>query len=207
MPLPTRYQLHPETLRIEPGLYAVSANLAYGLPWFVYDHPSAHLDPNRWGPWQCWFHAFSYFKDLTPIDRVGHSIFIYRITPDQALRLGALGDAVRSAHHIRDNRHAHVVHESFTRGSPSPCRSGPAGATQRSQGNAVGTPGRYGTIALKGRDRFTCGSSCPVPPFQGGHDLVIAAPSPERCPGLSCRASTGQRNGRLIHPPRCVSQR
>jgi Dolichyl-phosphate-mannose-protein mannosyltransferase len=68
--------------RLRPGLYAVSASLVRGLPWRVYDN-----HPTRWAPWEAKEHAFSYFEKLTPTDSIGHSIFIYRVTPEIAARL------------------------------------------------------------------------------------------------------------------------
>ncbi len=40
-------------------------------------------------PRSVWEEGFSYFQDLKPIDQIGHSILIYRVTPDQAERLSA----------------------------------------------------------------------------------------------------------------------
>ena len=69
--------------RLTPGLYAVSASLVQGLPWRVYD-PST----DAWGAaWQAEEHAFGYFRGLTPIDRIGHSILVYRVTAEQADRI------------------------------------------------------------------------------------------------------------------------
>ncbi len=86
--LPPRYSLNPDAMALEPGLYAVSASLVKGLPWRVYDSPWNGLDQNRWAPRQCWTNAFGYFRDLTPIDKVGHSIWIYRVSSEQAAALG-----------------------------------------------------------------------------------------------------------------------
>ena len=63
-----------------PGLYAVSASLVRGLPWRVYDR-------SRMAPFAAGQDAFGYFRTLTPIARVGHSIFVYRITPEDAERV------------------------------------------------------------------------------------------------------------------------
>jgi hypothetical protein len=82
-PLPSRDRLGPRMNRLEPGLYAVSASLLRGLPWRVYDN-----DPKRWAPYEAWFDAFSYFRELTPIGHVGYSIFLYRVTAADAERLG-----------------------------------------------------------------------------------------------------------------------
>ena len=77
--LPPRYR-QPRSSPLEPGLYAVSASLVRGLPWRVYD-------PSRWAPWDAGEEAFSYFAALRPIGHVGHSIFLYRVSPDDAARL------------------------------------------------------------------------------------------------------------------------
>ena len=72
-----------------PGLYAVSASLVRGLDWRVYDHARASPDerPARWAPFEAERGAFAYFKDLTPIDRIGYSIFLYRLDAADAARL------------------------------------------------------------------------------------------------------------------------
>lgn len=88
-PIP-RYVIKPDSLRLQPGLYAVSATLVKGLPWRVYDSPSQRFGPPRWAPYQAWFNAFSYFKKLTPIDKVGYSIWIYRVSPQDAERVNDL---------------------------------------------------------------------------------------------------------------------
>lgn len=72
-----------------PGLYAVSASLVKGLPWRVYG-------PERWAPLEARELAFSYFDGLEPIDRIGHSIHIYRVTEEDARRLGRLWGSTRS---------------------------------------------------------------------------------------------------------------
>ena len=89
-PIP-RYVLNPDSLRLQPGLYAVSATLVEGLPWRVYDNPSQQrFGTPRWAPYQTWFNAFSYFKKLTPIDKVGYSIWIYRVSLVDAERVNDL---------------------------------------------------------------------------------------------------------------------
>jgi hypothetical protein len=74
-----------------PGLYAVSASLVRGLPWRVYDsftlRPGDVDDARLWAPYEAGANAFQYFSELTPIDTIGHSIFIYRVSPDQASQL------------------------------------------------------------------------------------------------------------------------
>ena len=83
--LPPRYRGRMEDLKFEPGLYAVSATLVHGLPWRVYDD-----ELPTWAPRSVWVDGFSYFKELKPIDQIGHSILLYRVTPDQAERLSRL---------------------------------------------------------------------------------------------------------------------
>ncbi|MDR3639169.1 MAG: glycosyltransferase family 39 protein [Isosphaeraceae bacterium] len=67
----------------KPGLYAVSVSLMRGLPWRVYDAGS-------WAPWNAKEKAFAYFRQLKPIATVGNSIFLYRLTEDDAKRLAPL---------------------------------------------------------------------------------------------------------------------
>ena len=71
---------------LKPGLYAVSATLMRGLPWRVYD-PG---DPSR--AWSAaWdvrkLGGFGYFAELTPIAKVGHSIFVYELTQAECDRI------------------------------------------------------------------------------------------------------------------------
>lgn len=71
--------------RLTPGLYAVSATLLQGLPWRVYD-PSRRVWAGTWNTIED-EDPYGYFRRLTPIDRVGHSILIYRVTASQAARI------------------------------------------------------------------------------------------------------------------------
>lgn len=86
-PLPPRYLLDPDGFRLKPGLYAVSASLVQGLPWRVYESPFGIYDRTRWVPYGVWTNAFGYFRELTPFKKLGYSIFLYRVTPEQADRL------------------------------------------------------------------------------------------------------------------------
>lgn len=88
--LPPRYQLDPSAYRLEPGLYAVSATLVKGLPWRVYDSPWKGIGQDRWAPYQAWFGAFGYFDGLKPVAKVGGSIWIYRVSAEDARRLSAI---------------------------------------------------------------------------------------------------------------------
>ncbi|MEA2630724.1 MAG: hypothetical protein QOE66_943, partial [Chloroflexota bacterium] len=82
-PLQEPDQIRPRPARLEPGLYAVSASLVRGLPWRVYDN-------TRWRPYSAWIDAFGYFRALTPIERIGDSIFVYRVGGKDAARLAPL---------------------------------------------------------------------------------------------------------------------
>ena len=81
LPPRNRFGTRPE--RLEPGLYAVSASLVRGLPWRVYDNEG-------WLPYSVWTDAFSYFSSLKPIARIGHSIFVYRVSEEDAARLAPI---------------------------------------------------------------------------------------------------------------------
>jgi hypothetical protein len=52
-------------------------------------------DSDRWAPYNASSNAFSYFARLEPIARVGHSIFVYRLTPEQAAGLRPLWEPPR----------------------------------------------------------------------------------------------------------------
>jgi len=69
---------------LRPGYYAVSASILYGLPWRLYDNA-----PRAWDP--AWNvrkpDAFAYFRAFTPITRIGHSIYVYKLSQDDIDRL------------------------------------------------------------------------------------------------------------------------
>ncbi len=65
-----------------PGIYAVSASLAHGLPWRVYD-------PARWEPYSAELSAFDFFLKAEPVAKIGWSIFVYRLDEAQAAALEA----------------------------------------------------------------------------------------------------------------------
>ncbi len=70
---------------LRPGLYAVSASLVRGLGWRIYDPGNP---PLTWSPgWNAREGAFRYFAELTPIAKVGHSIFVYELTREQCDRI------------------------------------------------------------------------------------------------------------------------
>lgn len=77
---------------LTPGLYAVSASLMRGLPWRVYD-PNPSVVTQQW---RARAQAFAYFRQLTPIASIGHSIFVYRVTREDANRLAPLWDTPKS---------------------------------------------------------------------------------------------------------------
>jgi hypothetical protein len=66
----------------------VSATLVFGLPWRLYD--GARAFPDAWQPaWNAFQPgAFSYFSVFKPIHRVGHSIYIYKISEEEAEGIG-----------------------------------------------------------------------------------------------------------------------
>jgi Dolichyl-phosphate-mannose-protein mannosyltransferase len=78
--------------RLTPGLYAVSASFVHGLPYRLYDSASLTVPKLSWMPaWNARREgAFSYFRELTPVARVGHSIYIYEVTGEDCARLAPL---------------------------------------------------------------------------------------------------------------------
>lgn len=77
--------------RLEPGLYAISASFVRGLPYAIYD-PSmrvANLYPG-WDSRRSSIPAYTYFQTLTPIKKVGYSIFVYRVSAEDAARLSGV---------------------------------------------------------------------------------------------------------------------
>jgi hypothetical protein len=93
VPMPRKAGLPPPRLigpanRLTPGYYAVSATLVHGLPWRLYD-PSPAM-PDAWQPaWNAQREAFSYFRSFPIRAHVGHSIYIYRISQDEADNAGS----------------------------------------------------------------------------------------------------------------------
>jgi 4-amino-4-deoxy-L-arabinose transferase-like glycosyltransferase len=84
--LPGKFEgRQPRPRRLEPGLYAVSASLARGLPWRVYDRGEAGVFSAR-------AHAFGYFRGLKPIAQIGYSILVYRLSAADAARLAPFWD-------------------------------------------------------------------------------------------------------------------
>jgi hypothetical protein len=72
--------------RLSPGYYAISATLVHGLPWRLYD--SAPDPWDAWEPaWNASEEAFGYFRRLfQPIARIGHSIYVYKLSPEDVAR-------------------------------------------------------------------------------------------------------------------------
>ena len=74
--------------QLEPGFYAVSASIVRGLPWRHYDSMSLKQPERSWMPsWNAGADAFAYFRELTPVARVGHSIYVYEVTHEDCARL------------------------------------------------------------------------------------------------------------------------
>lgn len=66
----------PERLGPQPGWFAVSVNLRSGLRFRIYDDAGRSFVLPRG--------AFRYFERFRPVDRVGYSIYIYRISLEEA---------------------------------------------------------------------------------------------------------------------------
>jgi hypothetical protein len=99
---PDTMRLMPEKQRsalvpakpLKPGYYAVSATLLYGIPWRLYDPADPRTTPEAWSP--AWNSAdvfdrlenaaFGYFRIFKPIDRIGHSIYVYRLDESDMAR-------------------------------------------------------------------------------------------------------------------------
>jgi hypothetical protein len=74
--------------RLEPGLYAVSASVVQGLPWRFYDSRSLTRPNLPWLPaWNIGENAFGYFREITPVARVGRSIYVYELSSQDCARL------------------------------------------------------------------------------------------------------------------------
>jgi hypothetical protein len=98
MPGATDPRLKGPAPELMPGYYAVSATLLYGLPWRLYDPAPPLVVPAAWSPaWNAHeIGAFDYFQQFTPIARIGHSIYVYRLTPADVTRVPPqLGGAAR----------------------------------------------------------------------------------------------------------------
>ena len=78
--------------RLVPGYYAVSKTVLYGLPWRYYDPVPLDTVPpiasrHMWNvpvPG-----AFNYFHHLRGVEKIGHSINIYKVSAADAARINA----------------------------------------------------------------------------------------------------------------------
>jgi hypothetical protein len=75
--------------KLVPGYYAISATLVYGLRWRLYD--SSLVFPDAWAPtWDAFQEdAFGYFRRFQPIARIGHSIYIYKLSQEDVDRVSS----------------------------------------------------------------------------------------------------------------------
>ncbi|WP_435007070.1 ArnT family glycosyltransferase [Tundrisphaera lichenicola] len=90
-PLPGRdlSKLIGPARELRPGLYAVSASIVQGLPWRFYDSISLDAPQLAWtAAWNVGTDAFGYFRELTPVARVGHSIYVYELSEQDCKILG-----------------------------------------------------------------------------------------------------------------------
>ncbi len=80
--------------RLTPGYYAVSASLVYGLRWRLYDPAPPLTVPGAWAP--AWNliedDVFGYFRRFKPVERIGHSIYVYHLNAEDIARGGAVDD-------------------------------------------------------------------------------------------------------------------
>jgi hypothetical protein len=91
-PLPwarDRIMLDGPAPKLTPGYYAVSATLLYGLRWRLYDPASPKIAPEAWElNWNVYEpHAFKYFREFTPIAKIGHSIYVYHLSAEDVARV------------------------------------------------------------------------------------------------------------------------
>jgi len=90
--------------RLTPGYYAVSATLLYGIPWRLYDPADPRTTPEAWSPsWNAADifdrlenAAFGYFRIFNPIDRIGHSIYVYRLDESDVARAAPFFEASKA---------------------------------------------------------------------------------------------------------------
>ena len=86
----------PFAARLVPGTYAVSASIVRGLPWRLYDSISLATPESSWMPsWRTHEDrshrdTFGYFRGMTPVARVGRSIYVYEVSADDCNRLAPL---------------------------------------------------------------------------------------------------------------------
>ena len=82
------YTVPPELTRktapnwsLPPGWYAVSVNFVMGRPHLV-RQPDGSASPVD-------IHAFAYFQKLEPVARLGYSIDVYHVSPEQSKTLNS----------------------------------------------------------------------------------------------------------------------
>ncbi|MFI5460175.1 MAG: hypothetical protein ACHRXM_32565, partial [Isosphaerales bacterium] len=83
--------------RLEPGYYAVSVTLLYGLPWRLYDPaPPEEVVQARAPAWNVVApNAFEYFRQFEPIKKIGHSIYVYHLSEANVARVASLFEGPR----------------------------------------------------------------------------------------------------------------
>jgi hypothetical protein len=91
-PLPwarNRIMLDGPAPTLTPGYYAVSVTLLYGLNWRLYDPASPKTVTEAWElNWNAHeWDAFGYFREFTPIAKIGHSIYVYRLSAEDVARV------------------------------------------------------------------------------------------------------------------------
>ena len=76
-PLPTGKQVDPSRFGPQPGYFAISVNFLRGMIFQISnaDGNWSKIDRHDY---------YDYFKYFKPIDRIGYSIYIYKITPSEA---------------------------------------------------------------------------------------------------------------------------
>lgn len=83
--------------KLTPGLYAISATLVRGLPWRFHDSASLTSPRTSWPIcWRSAPDAFGYFRELTPIERVGHSIYVYDLSAEDCAQLAPLWEGAET---------------------------------------------------------------------------------------------------------------
>ena len=82
--LPPRYRARPVGDPARAGPLRGQRVARRGAPLAGLRQPAARLRASTAGRRiAVWFNAFGYFRELTPVDKVGYSIWIYRVTPER----------------------------------------------------------------------------------------------------------------------------
>jgi hypothetical protein len=76
---PDMSRIGEERAPIPAGWYAVSVNFLRGFPYFTYQPADREEDVDP--------QALTRFQKLKPVDRIGYSIYIYHVTPEDANRV------------------------------------------------------------------------------------------------------------------------